>query len=329
MARPTEQEVPRFPRTINLETISTCNAKCVFCPHPLLNKNADLQLMSDGLFRKIIDECAEYEETREICFALQNEPLMDRDLFRRIRYVRQTMGDRPLVVVITNGSLLSPGRIEEMLKDPPDILKISFQGTDKETYEREMVGLRFERTMQNLNLLARRLGQDPGPAVMVSSVATDPVAEAGYEPVRRFWAEKGFDFTLINPENRAGTLTEQMRHLSSKQWRVRSWCSRPQKQMNILPTGNVVLCCADWRGEVIAGNAAWQTLHEIWHGEVLNRYRRQLQLGDVADLSPCNQCMQADIVMDGQAVRNFKPPAPSVVASDGAGSPIGASGGGE
>lgn len=299
--------VARFATVVNLETISTCNARCVFCPHPLNNKNANPQYMDEQLFRKIIDECVQYAELREICFGLMNEPMMDRLLLERIAYVRRARGARPLpvIVVITNGALLTPSKLDDMLDNPPDGIKVSVHGLEKETYERAMVGLNFDKTMRNLEYLAERLRNRSRPRVMISTVYTDDVARQGYETMRRFWAEKGFAFTLINVENRAGTLMDRMAALTSQRWTVRDWCKRPLKQLNILPNGDVVLCCADWRGEVIVGNARTQSLYEIWHGEVLNHYRARLRAGEVADLRPCNRCMQAEIVIDGRAFRNF------------------------
>src|SRR5690606_4706570 len=110
----------------------------------------------------------------------------------------------------------------------------------------------------------------------------------------------------INVENRAGLLFEEALSYSNNKWRIRNWCQRPSKQLSILPTGDVVLCCAVWKGEVVLGNVKQQTLYEIWHGETINYYRDKLKKGDLKDLSPCNNCMQADIVIDEDEIVEFK-----------------------
>ena len=54
-------------------------------------------------------------------------------------------------------------------------------------------------------------------------------------------------------------------------------CSRPSQQMYVNYRGEAVLCCNDWRFEVIMGDTAQATLGEIWLNDKYQRYRRNLQ----------------------------------------------------
>jgi radical SAM protein with 4Fe4S-binding SPASM domain len=294
-----------FPRHVAVETVSTCNARCVFCPHPLLEKNKDHQQMSEKTFEKIIEECAEYNELEMITLSFQNEPLTDPRLFERISYVRQKTQDKVKIVLVTNGALLRGRRLEQLLDNPPDILKISFNGLTQEEYESTMVGLRFKRTMSNIDTLVESLRGRDRPVVQINCVYTKEAEKRGPRAIKAFWAEKGVQLHIINVENRAGTMKDLQSAFSNKTWNLRTWCKRPEEQLSVWPTGDVALCCADWRKEVKLGNVNDMSLYEIWHGATISHYRQMLRSGRASDLDLCKDCMAAEIEFDGVTYKEF------------------------
>lgn len=301
----TYETISEFPRYISIETTSACNSKCTFCPHPLLNKNNNLQVIEDQLFQKIIQECKNYKDLEMITLSFQNEPLLDPQLFARINYVREITKGKVKICIVTNGFLLTTSRLDKLCENPPDIMKISIYGIDKKTYEDTMIGLNFDVTMNNISNLVERTKELNKPEIQINVVYTEEMAKVGYEKLKSFWKDKGLKLHLINVENRAGTLSDEAKHFSNEKWRVRSWCQRPFKQLSVFPSGDVVLCCADWKGEVILGNVYKQSLHQIWHCDLINYYRQKLKTGKIENLKPCNNCMQADIVIDGQSIVEF------------------------
>jgi radical SAM protein with 4Fe4S-binding SPASM domain len=54
-------------------------------------------------------------------------------------------------------------------------------------------------------------------------------------------------------------------------------CPRPFQQMYVNYRGEAVLCCNDWRFEVIMGDTAAASLDAIWQNDKYRAYRRQLQ----------------------------------------------------
>lgn len=298
--------VTEFPATVMLETRTTCNSRCSFCPHRLTDRNRHVGIMSDELFQKIINECARYQNLEYLVLSFQNEPLMDPSIFDRIGYARRVTRGSPKIKLMTNGSLLTRKRVDELVKSPPDILKISMYGIDQETYENTMVGLNFSRTLRNIDYLVKQTKLMEKLDLQITTVYTDEIARVGYKRLYDYWSKKGLRLHLINVENRAGALHNGVKIFSNQEWRVRSWCERPLKQLCILTTGEVVLCCAIWNKEAVLGNVNHQTLYEIWNGDTINRYRSKLGNRDVEDLFPCNICMQADIIIDGERIQDYK-----------------------
>jgi len=149
--RLTRRPIPDFPKTIQIQTFTGCNADCIFCPYGETYETQPKGKMPIELFHRIIDEAAEHG-VRRISPYLMNEPLMDRDLFDKIRYINDKIPDAK-VVVTSNGHFLTPPVVDKVLEmgDGLHELYISFQGVDKDSYEKTMRGnMNFDRTLANV-----------------------------------------------------------------------------------------------------------------------------------------------------------------------------------
>ena len=67
-------------------------------------------------------------------------------------------------------------------------------------------------------------------------------------------------------------------------------CDLLYHKMYILYNGDVVLCCMDWRRQVIMGNVHEQSLKEIWRGERYQHFRRFHEEGRSEELDLCRTC---------------------------------------
>jgi MoaA/NifB/PqqE/SkfB family radical SAM enzyme len=69
-------------------------------------------------------------------------------------------------------------------------------------------------------------------------------------------------------------------------------CIRPFNQLYVHYNGNAVLCCSDWKGEVVLGNVLEQGLSAVWLGPVATRYREKLARKDrrLKLCAVCNYC---------------------------------------
>ena len=153
--------VPDFPRTVQLETQTGCNADCVFCDYGISYPKQPKGKIDWELFRRIVDECSQYR-VRRFSPYLTNEPFADKELLERIEYVNRKMPTTK-VVVTTNAHYLVPDLTDRILalEKPLHAIYISFQGIEKEAYEATMRGnMKFERTMENVNHLVGRIQKE-------------------------------------------------------------------------------------------------------------------------------------------------------------------------
>jgi radical SAM protein with 4Fe4S-binding SPASM domain len=75
----------------------------------------------------------------------------------------------------------------------------------------------------------------------------------------------------------------------SRQKKIRLFCGRPAQQLCVRYDGMVTVCQEDWRGEVCLGNAAEQSLYDIWYSP-LARAVRARAMASLRDLRPCSHC---------------------------------------
>ena len=87
-----------------------------------------------------------------------------------------------------------------------------------------------------------------------------------------------------NYNNRGGNST------AGKNKKIGGYCERPFIQMYINAFGQAILCCSDYRFEVVMGDVTKNTLLEIWNNNKYKRYREALKAGNREDLILCKTC---------------------------------------
>ena len=297
--RVTRRPVPDFPRTLQIQTVTGCQADCIFCP---FGETYDFQpkgRMDPKLFERIIAEAKEHGVHR-ISPYLMNEPFIDKDLFKKIAYIHGQIPDSK-VVVTTNGGLLTKARVDEMLDlgEALHALYVSFQGVEKEGYEKSMRGaMHFEHTMENINYLIeqQRVRGTDWPKVWITMVSTDIIdAKKAVE----YWKKRGVRSKYTALENRGGNIADA-ESFSHGPMEYFSSCTRLFKQGYINFNGDMVLCCTDYSRKQVLGNIAGSSIYEVWNGEKAVDIRRRLLCGQIHTIDLCRDCkVDQEIEVEG------------------------------
>ncbi len=177
-----------IPRRVTIETIFGCNAHCNMCviDQPTTRKKG---VMSQELFKKIVDELMPYREHLEMfdLFGL-GEPLLDPHIFERVQYVKEK-GFKNLAFS-TNADLLDEKKQRKLLETGIDSVLFSVDGIDKETHERIRRGVSFERVIANiLGIIKMRNEGDYKTRFIVRSIIQDSNRD-GWERYYTFWKSK-------------------------------------------------------------------------------------------------------------------------------------------
>ncbi|MFQ5700398.1 MAG: radical SAM/SPASM domain-containing protein [Acidobacteriota bacterium] len=286
----TRRPVPKFPRTLQIQTVTGCQADCIFCP---FGETFDLQpkgRMDPDLFRRIIAE-ARRHGVRRISPYLMNEPFIDKDLFSKIVYIHEQIPDSK-VVVTTNGGVLTRARVDEML-DIGDALKalyVSFQGIEKDAYEKTMRGaMHFEHTMENINYLLeqQRKRVTEYPRVWITMVSTE-IIDA--KKAVAYWKKRGVRTKYTALENRGGNIADAESYSTTGAMQYFSTCTRLFKQGYINFNGDMVLCCTDYSRKQVLGNIRDSSIYDVWNGEKAMDIRRRFLGGRIDTIDLCCDC---------------------------------------
>ena len=117
---------------VQIETKASCNMACQFCPYPLReDKKTE---MSDNDVYSLVDQVKEFglERFEYITFSQFNEPLMDNRILDFVKYAK----DKSIpTYLVTNALLLTkPDIMEKLINTAPNIIKISLQTVNKDTF---------------------------------------------------------------------------------------------------------------------------------------------------------------------------------------------------
>jgi molybdenum cofactor biosynthesis enzyme MoaA len=273
--------VSTAPDHVQIQTITGCNAKCIFCPNGKTRRNIPRgRRMSWDLYRAIVDQCIELGIRRYSVY-LMNEPMLDRELSERVAYVSARIKRPQYVKVTSHGGLLTERMAKGLLDSGLDKLKISVQSLNADTYW-NIMHLPLDKTLKNIDhfLELKKKGDYKLPRleiVMVDSIQThDEIPR-----IRRYWQDREIKLYIEPVENRADQQNIRDTAVGEHRLKSFSWCRRLMEQIYILYDGRMVQCCADWEQRSIMGDLSAHRLADIWYGRRYTDYRRRFAESDV------------------------------------------------
>lgn len=279
----------KFPEMIQIQTTSRCNGNCSICPYSQVKNEFPQGNMDINLFKKIIDEIADYD-VKEIHPFLMNEPLMDRRIFEFIEYIKQKI---PSVVikVNTNGSLLNKEKAEMLANSKVDYVDFHVEGIRKDTYEKIMTSLNLEKTLERIEYFLSF--KKPFIKDVRAGVAPNILQEGELEEYREYWHNRGVRVVTFIGMDRAGNINhEGLVGGDIENTKLRGCkMDRHLRWFHILFNGDVVLCCEDYRREIVLGNIRNQSIYEIWHSSEYETVRAKINSKEECETNfLCNRC---------------------------------------
>jgi MoaA/NifB/PqqE/SkfB family radical SAM enzyme len=234
----------------NFEVTNHCNLRCAMCP---VNRGMKRKrgFMDFSLFKKIIDETP----TLEFLLAFQwGEPLLHKDFFRMIRYAH----DRGIRTMISsNGTLLNDEMNQKLIECGLTNITFSIDGVG-ETHTR-IRGYPYEKLKEQI-LRFKEARDRAGAFPKIEANMT--VSKENEDDVEAFYAEwepvldRVQAITVFTPDKRRTKCRELWRGVLVVLW-----------------DGRVSVCCADYEGEAIVGDADEETLSDIWNGQEMRTFR--------------------------------------------------------
>jgi MoaA/NifB/PqqE/SkfB family radical SAM enzyme len=267
------------PAAIAIESSNSCNASCVMCARPELHRNREALDMN--LFDKIIADAASNGiSTFQLSFF--GESLLDEHLGERIVRIRNKIPGA-WIQIVTNGSLLTPEKSNELLAAGISEIRISIEGNNKEEFEQIRLGLDYNELVRNVEYLKQLRDSSQSQCRLVVTglrLKAYPLDEDAY---RQHWQHLA-DTVFIRNEHLLDLEEEE------------SFFSKilPCPQLfTILPVyanGDNTICIYDWLGDQVYGNIGKQSIRQLWFAPKFTLYRLMHVLGMKKLVPYCRKC---------------------------------------
>jgi len=277
--------LPYMPIRIWIELTSFCNFRCVMCPNKDLKKE-DKGYMDIALYKKILTELQ--GKVFEITLVHRGEALLHPRIIEAIE-LAESMGF--YTRIHTNGSLLTEDLSRKIISAGLDRLSFSFDGCDKDTYEKIRRGGNFEKTVNNivrfLEIKKEMDSKKPETAVEVIYFE-DESQEKFLQNIDTFkgrFHDLPLDHIVTKElHNWAGELKKD------KLDKPVSICPFPWNALIITWNGNVIPCTQDFFGYYVAGNVRDSTIESIWNSDNMVYLRKKLSSLDAMEFETCSKC---------------------------------------
>ncbi len=281
------RRAPAFPQIIHIENTDACGARCVMCPREQLTR--PFGVMDFELFKRLIDECAQKWQVRELHLHGFGEALLEKPFARKVAYAK-SKGIKDAYIV-TTGAPMKEEVARELILAGLDRVKFSFYGATQATYERVHVNLRFDEVVTNIRrlmTLRRELGRR-NPAVTIQFL---PQPDNGHETdaFMALWRD------VVDPLRGDRLVQSSLHNYGGGRSYVRvngqsiTPCHLPSTTMQITWDGTVISCCYDFNGEFVLDNVRDKTIEEAWNNETFRRLREAHRRRDLKEFPFCDKC---------------------------------------
>jgi len=237
------------PVVVAIEPTSICPMKCVMCPAKNMKRKGGF--MDINLFKKIVDQAKKYSPF--ISLEIFGDSLMHPHIDKMVNYLRK---NKIVSQISTNPILLTEQNIKKI--ENLDFLVVSLDATDETTYRKIRGGKNYSLAVKRINNLLRKKKR---PFVVIRMIRLPGL---DFKKYKKQW--KHADKVDCKEPHTFGT--------GKSKWNYKGTCFKFWQGLHIYWDGRVTVCCFDYDGKAIIGDANKQTLEEIWNSDKMKEMRR-------------------------------------------------------
>lgn len=268
---------------LQLETVTTCSAKCHFCVYPSVSVFRAGKLMDMGLFKKLIDEAVGIPQIESFVLHGLGEPMLDRYLIDRIRYIRER--SKHNIEVYTHGIHMSPEKFDAMKGAGLSTLVVSLNAVNQEQHQKIMgVSGKFGVASNNAQYA---IDHSDGMCVQVHAVVNgDYFTQDDMLEFYKRWGhvQRGGSGLVVQEGNWADD------NRTIRPFDGNAKCPRALRQIYVMATGEVTTCCFDPTGKQVFGNLNNQTIREVYNSPEYVAFRGAHDIHQAGKYSICRDC---------------------------------------
>lgn len=298
-----------IPRGLHIEGTNICNAECVFCAYPQMQRRKKVMPMDD--FRRVVDEYVAMGGRSVSLTPIVGDPFVDKFIFERLQdlYAREGVQQ---IGFYTNAILMDREKSLKLLSYADKLhVHVSWGGFDAPTWNKIMGVKKFEAARDAV-LDFIKLKRDQGSPIPFTLALRCPESACNgplWDELRAFekqglveiaglpdydsWAGKIEDEALTD----VGLVPRRMPY-------KRGACELLFTKPVVLADGRVNACaCRDVEAELIVGDIHESPLSTIWAGDSITELIESHERGDYPEV--CKRCTYFVSVYNSRKSRTF------------------------
>ncbi len=281
---------------LQLEVTNACNHKCVFCPN--VDSKRKRKMIDFKLAKRVMEECADFlENDKRICFHMNGEPLLYKQLPELVKYSKELGYDYSFVT--TNGSVANEELLTQLFEAGLDSIKFSINAGTRETYAKIHGADDYDNAINALKFSWKyRKEHGKKYKIFVSCVGT----KENYNELEEFnvLANKYCDEVVFYyPCAYAGQKIEKakelycdMSALPIKSFEIKHTvpCAVLWNSINVTCEGYLSLCCSESDNRLAVEDVNNMSVKEAWLGTKMTAIRNGHLQGKIENM-PCFSCV--------------------------------------
>jgi sulfatase maturation enzyme AslB (radical SAM superfamily) len=278
--------VDEYPPCVQIEPVSMCNFKCVFCyqsDKSFSNKSSGhMGYMELDLFKKVVDELEGNVES--ITLASRGEPTLHKQLGEMLDYMR---GKFLAVKINSNASLLTDKLIHTILSSDIQTMAFSIDAADKELYEKLRVNGKFEKTLRNVERFNEIREKEYPNSRLTTRISGVKVNEdQDVQKMVDLWAPYADIIAFTNYTPWESSYENPINDVSIP-------CTELWRRLFVWWDGKVNPCDYDYKSLLSKWSASKTPISEIWNSDYYKMLRTKHLNDERKELEPCKKCMSA------------------------------------
>ena len=291
-----------LPISISFEPTTSCNLRCPECPSGLRSFSRPTGMLTDGLFKKTIDELK--DTLTYLLFYCQGEPYLHPRFLDLVQYASQK---GIYTATSTNAHFLDDKMAKKTVESGLDRLIISIDGTTQATYQSYRVGGKLEKVLAGTKNIVnwKKALKSRTPHLIFQFLVVKPnehqikevkalakdlgVDEVGYKTAQIYDYKNGSG--LIPTIDRYARYKRQKDGTYAIKNKLLNHCWKMWHSSVITWDGKVVPCCFDKDAHHEMGNISQQSFKELWQSKPYRQFRASL-LKSRSELDMCKNCTE-------------------------------------
>ena len=301
--------VPDMPLDVQIELVNQCNLHCEACP--ITHQKREVSHLEWETLKRIVDEAAE-EGVFYFTICGIGEAALHPDCFRLLRYIRDkkvvAKGIRSIPFmpsIMISNAMWTKTQLEQCIENPPDLLSVSLAGLTDEEITKRRSPINLDRFYDNLAAVYknRKVKRDVdggvSPVIHVSTHIYPWEMEQRVEEIEKFknkWFEIADAVVIkatmldLHYKDYSNFIGSSYVKLTASSYERTAPCFETSRRLSINSNGDV--WCGHHNSEDfgnLLGNVKKMSLREVWHGNLMNAFRKQVRAG-LFDRPGCKSC---------------------------------------